>query len=197
MSQPTARIRDMTHQTETTRKPVYKTVWFWLLTAFALAGAFIMFVLVVGMLLSAPTADSEPAPAETETVATEPADESERDAPAATVEEKAEESPIEEDVPREYRAALKSAESYIRALPYSADGLFRQLTSEWEGFPDDAAQYAIDNIDADWNEQALRAARSYVETMGMSDDGLRRQLTSEWEGYTDEQVEYAIANLEP
>lgn len=105
---------------------------------------------------------------------------------------------IKEDVPREYKNALKAAESYIQTMPFSKQGLYEQLTSEHGSkFPEDAAQYAIDNLEVDYKEQALKAAKHYMDTMPMSDSELYDQLISEYgEKYTAEEAQYAIDNLD-
>ena len=84
-----------------------------------------------------------------------------------------------------------------KAMPFSKAGLLDQLTSEYGGqYPEDAAQYAVDNVVVDWNEEALEAALAYREMMGMSNAGLHDQLTSEYgDQFTDEEADYAIANL--
>lgn len=104
----------------------------------------------------------------------------------------------EDDVPREYKNALKSAENYISMMPFSEKGLYDQLTSEaGDKYPAEAAQYAIDNIKVDYNEQALKAAQNYLEMMPMSDDQLKQQLMSDaGDKYTEEQAQYAIDHLE-
>ena len=44
----------------------------------------------------------------------------------------------------------------------SKAGIYDQLTSEYgEQFSAEAAQYAIDNVTADWNANALEKAKSY------------------------------------
>lgn len=71
----------------------------------------------------------------------------------AEVETKAE----EENVPREYKSALKKAEDYAKNMQMSKLGIYDQLTSEYgENFPAEAAQYAVDNIVFDWKENALK-----------------------------------------
>ena len=73
------------------------------------------------------------------------------------------------DVSAEYRAALRSAQTYSDMMHMSKAGLYEQLVSEYgEKFPEDAAQYAIDNLDADWNGNTLAQAENYSETMHMS-----------------------------
>lgn len=62
--------------------------------------------------------------------------------------ETAEEEPKEDDVPREYRSALKKAQMYAETMYMSKAGIYDQLISEYgEAFPKEAAQYAIDNIE--------------------------------------------------
>ncbi len=98
----------------------------------------------------------------------------------------------------EYKNALKKAESYSKTMHMSKKRIYEQLTSEYgENFPADAAQYAIDNLVADWNANALEKAKSYQETMNMSKQRIYEQLTSEYgEGFTAEEAQYAINNLD-
>ena len=59
------------------------------------------------------------------------------------------------------------------------------------------AQYAIDNVEADWKENALKSAETYQETMAMSPNAIYDQLISEYGGqFTEEEAQYAIDNLE-
>ncbi len=52
----------------------------------------------------------------------------------------------------EEKNALKKAETYSNSPHMSKQGIYNQLTSSVEGFTKEAAQYAIDNIEADWNK---------------------------------------------
>lgn len=103
----------------------------------------------------------------------------------------AEESKKESEFPREYKNALKNAYDYLDYTSFSKSGLYDQLI--YEGYPDDAAQYAIDNIKADWNKNALQAAIDYLDYTSFSDQGLYDQLI--YEGFTSEQTQYAVDNL--
>lgn len=98
----------------------------------------------------------------------------------------------------EYTNALKKAESYSRTMHMSKKAIYDQLTSEYgEQFPADAAQYAIDNMTADWNENALAKAKSYQNTMHMSKSAIYDQLISEYgEQFTKEEAQYAIDHLD-
>lgn len=60
-----------------------------------------------------------------------------------------------------------------------------------------SAQYAIDNLEADYKANALEKAKTYYETMNMSKEGVRDQLVSEYgEKFTQEEADYAVNNLE-
>ena len=93
--------------------------------------------------------------------------------------------------------ALKKAESYSKTMHMSKSGIYKQLTSEYgEGFTEEEAQYAIDNMVADWNANALEKAKSYQKAMNMSKSRIYEQLTSEYgEGFTAEEAQYAIDHL--
>lgn len=103
-----------------------------------------------------------------------------------------------EDVPTEYKSALRKAKTYSDMMHMSKAGIYDQLTSEYgEQFTAEAAQYAIDNLDADWKANALEKAKSYQEQMAMSPSAIYDQLTSEYgEQFTAEEAQYAIDNLE-
>lgn len=97
----------------------------------------------------------------------------------------------------EDKAALRKAEDYSDTMHMSKAGIYDQLTSDaGEGFPAEAAQYAIDHIDADWNYNALKKAQNYRDDMSMSNNELYDQLTSSsGEGFTPNQANYAIRHL--
>lgn len=101
------------------------------------------------------------------------------------------------NAPAEYKSALKSAEYYANSMNMSRMGIYDQLTSEYGGqFSPEAGQYAIDNIQADWNANALKTAKNYQDTMAMSPEAIRDQLTSEYGSrFTPEEADYAITNL--
>lgn len=100
-------------------------------------------------------------------------------------------------VPREYKSALAKAKSYSDIMHMSKQGIYDQLTSEYgENFPADAAQYAIDNLNADYNKNALEKAKDYQKNLNMSTASIREQLISEYgEQFTEEEADYAISNL--
>lgn len=107
------------------------------------------------------------------------------------------ESDSTSNVSQEFKNALKSADYYANEDHMSKKRLYDQLTSEYgEKFPADAAQYAIDNVKADWNRNALETAKYYYEEDGMSLDRVYDQLTSDYgEQFTPEEAQYAIDNL--
>jgi hypothetical protein len=100
-------------------------------------------------------------------------------------------------VSTEYNNALKKAVSYSEIMHMSKSGIYNQLTSDYgDKFTADAAQYAIDNIKADWNANALAKAKEYQDAMSMSKDAIYDQLSSDYgEKFTKEEAQYAIDHL--
>lgn len=154
---------------EEVKKPIYKKGWFWL----------IVIVVIFGIALSnGGNTNNTQIPTSTNNTG---------------------ESIKEEDnIPTEYKNALEKAKVYSENMHMSKQGIYDQLTSEYgEKFPEDAAQYAIDNINADWKVNALEKAKVYYETMNMSKSAIYDQLVSEYgEKFTEEEAQYAVDNLE-
>lgn len=102
-----------------------------------------------------------------------------------------------DDVPTEYKSALKQAQTYSDVMNLSKAGLYDQLVSEYGGkFSAEAAQYAIDNVNADFMANALKQGQSYQDTMALSPQAVRDQLASEYGGkFTPEEADYAVQNL--
>ena len=130
---------------------------------------------------------TEPTPVET----TAPVEE------AVPVEETQAPEPPAPAVPAEFASALVKAASYSNIMNMSKTGVYDQLTSEYgEQFSPEAAQYGVDNVQADWNANALAKAKTYQETMAMSPESIREQLTSEYgEQFTAEEADFAILHL--
>ena len=101
-------------------------------------------------------------------------------------------------VSTEYKNALKQAETYSSSMHMSKQAIYDQLTSEYGGqFPADAAQYASDNLAADYKQNALKSAETYQSMMSMSKQDIYDQLVSEYGGqFTPEEAQYAIDNLD-
>ena len=163
------------------KKPFYKRTWFIILVVLFVLGA-------IGSQMKGKDTSSATAPT--------PAAQSESSAPAAKNPEKS--TPAEtEQVPAEYKSALRKAGDYVNLLQMSKAGLYDQLTSEYgEKFSAEAAQYAVDNVQADWNANALAKARHYQDALAMSPSAIYDQLVSEYgEKFTPEEAQYAIDNL--
>ncbi|NME88611.1 Ltp family lipoprotein [Corynebacterium stationis] len=94
--------------------------------------------------------------------------------------------------------ALIAAREALEQGHYSESELAEYLTSPYgEVYTDQAAQYALDNIDADWNAEALESAESYLRHSHYSYEGLHHQLSAESaDNFTDAQARYAVDNVE-
>lgn len=159
----------------------------------------IIIVLIVFGLFSAlfgsdDDADSKPAEDVVQETETQDAEQSEATEEIDTNED----AVVEDNVPTEYKSALNKAYDYAEVMHMSKKGIYNQLTSEYgEQFTEEAAQYAMDNIDVDWKANALAKAKDYSETMHMSKKGIYDQLVSEYgEQFTEDEAQYAVDNLE-
>lgn len=86
--------------------------------------------------------------------------------------------------------ALKAARNYLDVMPFSHDGLVRQLIS-FDKYSQDEAEYAADYCGASWIRQAEKSAENYLKYMSFSKDGLIQQLEL-FDEYSKEQAEYAV-----
>jgi hypothetical protein len=79
------------------------------------------------------------------------------------------------------QGAIRSAESYLRLMAFSRQGLIDQLSSEYgDQFSVEDATFAVDSLNVDWFAEAVESAESYVDLMGFSCQGLIDQLSSEF-----------------
>ena len=96
----------------------------------------------------------------------------------------------------EYSTALGKAKSYNSLFHMSKKRMYSQLTSDFDKFSNDEAQYAIDHLEADYKYNALFNAKNYRKLFNMSKSGLFNQLTSYIDGFTEEEANYAINHLD-
>jgi Host cell surface-exposed lipoprotein len=61
---------------------------------------------------------------------------------------------------------------------------------KFEGYKAKDAEFAVDAIDVNWNQQAARVAKGYLDYQSFSRSSLIDQL--EFEGFTPEQAEYGV-----
>ena len=106
--------------------------------------------------------------------------------------------PTEDPTPKEYRNALAKAQLYVDMMYMSKARLHDQLTSPYgEGFSEEAAQYALEHVKADWKKNALMIARNYRDNLHMSSAAIKNQLTSPYgEQFTQEEAQYAMEHLD-
>lgn len=109
--------------------------------------------------------------------------------PAPQPEPEPEPEPAVEQVPREFQNAVRSANQYLDFTSFSRLGLIDQLM--FEDYSPEAAEYAVDQVGADWNEQAAKKAEEYLDFTSFSRQGLVDQLL--FEKFTPEQAEYGAS----
>lgn len=191
----------MGKNTEKVKKPIFKKWWFWVIIA----------CIVIGGVSGRASKDnaSDKTTDTTLSSSVDPEDTGTDGAEADTVPEETVDQPEEstdtpvaeeskaDDVPTEYLSALIKAQTYSDMMAMSKAGIYDQLTSQFEQFSAEAANYAIENVEADWNANALAKAEQYSETMYMSKAGIYDQLVSDMgERFTAEEAQYAIDNIE-
>jgi hypothetical protein len=91
--------------------------------------------------------------------------------------------------PASQASAERKAEQYLQMGGYSRQGLIEQL--EYEQFSESDAEYAVDAVAVDWNQQAAIKAKRYLQMQGYSHEGLVEQL--EYEKFTPAQAEYGAS----
>ena len=84
--------------------------------------------------------------------------------------------------------ALRRAKDYLKIMPLSYIALKDQL--EYDGFTESEAEYAVENCDADWYEQAYKKALEYLEISAFTKTGLQEQL--EFDGFTTGEAIYGV-----
>lgn len=99
------------------------------------------------------------------------------------------------DDPRSTQA-LETAQSYVNALNMSEVKLREALSTEQPNgepaFPAEAVDYAMANVQVDYNQEALDSARQY-SSFGMPAETIQEQLVAD--GFTPEQAQFAMSNL--
>jgi hypothetical protein len=97
--------------------------------------------------------------------------------------------------------AVDAAEGYLSlGQGFSEQGLLQQLTSSaGNGFSNSDAEFAINYLHPNWDQQAVDAAKSYLSLgQGFSEQGLLQQLTSSaGNGFSKSDAEFAINYLHP
>ncbi|GAA1415550.1 hypothetical protein AUR04nite_21380 [Glutamicibacter uratoxydans] len=101
-------------------------------------------------------------------------------------------------VDAEKEQALDQAQYYSDEYAMSEYGIFATLVDpEEDGFSEEAAYYALDNVAADWNENALIVAEYLRDEEHLPKEKIRDELLSiDSEAFTVEQVKYAMEHLD-
>ncbi|WP_010529700.1 Ltp family lipoprotein [Lentibacillus jeotgali] len=138
------------------------------------------------------TEETEPT---TEPETTEPTENENKEKPTESKEEpteveqndKANEVEEEPSMTVSQQNAVGSAETYIQTMAFSKSGLIEQL--KFDGYPEEDAKFAVENIEVNWKKQAVKSAKTYLDTMSFSRQGLIDQL--KFDGYSKEHANHA------
>lgn len=96
----------------------------------------------------------------------------------------------------EAEKALNKAKTYSDIMFMSKKGIYNQLISQaGDKFKPEDAQWAVDNLKANYKKNALEKAKQYSEQQNMSKDAIKQQLTSQFDAFTEAETQYAIKNL--
>ena len=104
----------------------------------------------------------------------------------------AETTPAAESATVSQKNAVRKAEDYLNYTAFSRTGLIGQAF-EYEGFPTADAEYAVDHVTVDWNEQAASKAADYMDYSSFSRKSLIDQLL--YEGFTQAQAEHGADSV--
>lgn len=178
------------HGQTKTKKPFWKKWWFWLIIVIVVAA-------MAGSQGAGESGDTSAADGQSAATSQQSGSDTAGKTDSGAKTDQGGTQSTESQVPADYRSALRQADTYANTMHMSKAGVYAQLTSEYGGkFSAEAAQYAVDNVKADWNANALATARNYQETMAMSPEAIRDQLTSSaGDKFTAEEADYAIQHL--
>lgn len=84
--------------------------------------------------------------------------------------------------------ALEDAQRYIDQIAVSEQGVRNLL--EYHKYSVDAVDYAIDNLDADYNEEARQSMENYRDDIELSKEETKQTLLDE--GFSKDSVAYAM-----
>jgi hypothetical protein len=103
-------------------------------------------------------------------------------------------APAEPSLTASQQNATDAAKNYLSFAAFSRTGLIQQLSSSaGDGYPEADATFAVDSLNANWNEQAAKAAKNYLSFSSFSRAGLIQQLNSSaGDGYTYAQAVYGV-----
>ena len=102
--------------------------------------------------------------------------------------EEGEEGP---DIPFEFNQALDKAQSYVDLMAFSQADLRAQL--EYHEFSYEAIEFALENVDVDYQAECIEKAESYLGLTSFSEADLREQL--EYHKFNEEHINVAIEEI--
>lgn len=100
------------------------------------------------------------------------------------------------DVPVDYLSALRTAEDYNAEFHPSKSMMLQRLHHRFEGgYSREAALWAVEHLDANWDDNAVQLARSYQQLMDVPPATIYRYLRY-GDDFSDTEAQYAIDHLD-
>ena len=93
-----------------------------------------------------------------------------------------------------YNLALEKAKALNELMHMSRQGIYNELTSpKGEGLKEDAVNYALDHLNADYRANAMVIAQQYV-SQGVAEEDIYSKLVND-DLFTDDEAQYAVDHL--
>lgn len=95
------------------------------------------------------------------------------------------------NIPFEFNQALDKAQSYVDLMAFSQADLRAQL--EYHSFSYEAIEFALENVDVDYQAECIEKAESYLGLTSFSEADLREQL--EYHKFNEEHINVAVEEV--
>ncbi|BDR52831.1 hypothetical protein KIM372_07380 [Bombiscardovia nodaiensis] len=164
---------DLSAYYEEKGKPLYKRVWIWVLVAILAAGIYLAFTHGDTIISNAHEVIDW----------------------ATKSEITKQKSPKPKPRSNNHADAAKKAQVYVDTYHLSEEGLRDKLTGEPDRFTDEAAQYAIEHVHADYPANALIRAKDYAQNQHLDRAAIDAKLTGIVDKFTPADANYALDHL--
>lgn len=183
------------------KPPIYKQWWFWLIIVLVVVAIIVGLVVALSKgdkktdtSTSSSVSTSAQSTAGSSTTGQSDTKQSTTASTKASTTKKSSSVEDEEDKQARYNLALEKAKALNNLMHLSRQGIYNELTSsQGEGLKEDAVNYALDHLNADYRANAMATAQQYV-AQGISEEDIYNKLVNE-DLFTDDEAQYAVDHL--